>query len=551
MKILIIYIKILLIFVIFAFANPFDMPVSPFLMAAFCALAYCKYNVLLLTPLYLIAVLTAKPTGEALIVATALPIIIYLLYLIFGKCKKSVPVPLVLICEGLCSATFLFLADRSVLDWFFNLIAIILAGYAAIPTFFALTVQRSGAATLRKDAFCTSVMLLGIALSAATLNIAGISVLYLAASVAILLAVECLDKYHAILVAIVFAAASAVKDGALYDFLLLPVSTLCCLIFAKTKRYLYMPVYAISFIVLSLYENHQISYVVPFCEVAAATLFCTLLPTKLLTRVSVSAACIEDADTLCRYRLAYVERRLRKMSDGFRELSAKMRFDCPTQIGDEQVKELCDAVARNECINCVNYYRCFAGNATPYTVFGDVIRQSINSGKADYSSLPREIILCCDKTNRLLEMVNVCVTQYLGTITITDSVYASGAILSEQLKENSLVLTQIADSIQQDALQREKTERKICDELCYNNILCYGAGIYVEENGALHCAVTVRRGDESKTLLKNILEKTLSQRLIYTCPPTVQGDRTICDFVTIPRLDAVYGYAKSNKNGSI
>lgn len=529
-----------------------------FALGLYVALIYCRCNILLLTPVYLLACLLTDCSWCGLAYALAPALIMTAARFAHYKCAK----PMKMLACNLYGALSLVPA----------IIACALTGtglpFAALSwalvqifTFFAVTacyalLVRGGAYRMGADETAGCVVLLAVvAAGLYAIAIYGVRPYYFAVGFAVVYALNALPSAGALIALFALGLGGGIAERSTEI-----VGGIVCValiggLFRKYSKWLTGAALVLADVLCGVYFRcfgvydwwrfglfaaGVLSYLILPKRVVA------LLPAYRTTDGSVGARnLITRTKSDLSGRLVGVARVFYAMADVYRGGGAQL--PSPAQAVAPLAQELADKVCR-DCERREECVRALGG--APAQVLESVVDSALRAGKATLVDLPNFVGSRCVRIPIMLAECNSLVASYNARADSGKTFEKDRAMMSAQLAGVGGILSDLSEEIKGAVAMEEKLQDKIKLELGYQNVVCSEAVVLTKKNRQ-EVSLVVRAEDANKKSVKGVLEQVLSARMIRADDVVALPDGGVCvRYETAPKYDVAYACAQRTKQGS-
>ncbi|MBQ9786430.1 MAG: SpoIIE family protein phosphatase [Clostridia bacterium] len=246
--------------------------------------------------------------------------------------------------------------------------------------------------------------------------------------------------------------------------------------------------------------------------------------------------------------------RLVELSDVFSEMNKVFRgMISGGLVGSDAKRLLLNELKNKNCNGCPNQGKC-------YRVFNDETTKALNAiidsgfkkGKVNLLDVPTLFAGKCDKLNALVSTVNDLIDQYKNYAGLVNNIDASKVLLAEQLGGVSQIMKELSLDVNKGVNFEKGKEKRIIDELLYNNIICSDALVFQDNEDILSVTLAIKKEDSKKGAIAKIVSKVCGHKMdIYDDISSTRAGWQVLTLKSAPKYDVVFGIASRTKTGSI
>ncbi|MDE6189736.1 MAG: SpoIIE family protein phosphatase [Clostridia bacterium] len=524
-------------------------------LALFIALIYCRFNIAILSCIYLAICLICDHTLYGIIYATV-PIVVMLiakyLHYLFAKPMRLYAV---IIYAFICvlPLAVVDLTRGFKIEYGVYLVSIVVVALLSSSICYALCVRGVGRRLSGDEIVGGFVLLTILSNGVYAIDIYGFRIFYLLLG----LAIPYLYRNFSLPQGIVIISAIAVGGG--LTNISLAMSGGIMLIFLTTylfsvNKWIAGLCAVLTHIICGLYFRifpglyylHLIGFTV---GVLVTTCFTNNFMKKLPYFKSSGGR--ESAKELVNRSRRELASRLNLVSGVFYEMSeiyAKnvIRYLPPVQA----VPGIAQEITLNVCGNCINKDYCrniLAGELSP--LIEGVVRTVLTSGKATLEDLPTFLSSKCIQLPTLLSTCNRTALAYDVKYNSGKEMEVDQKLISGQLLGVSDILASLGEEVKSAVNIDDRLDARIVEELGYNNIVCSDVMTMVK-NGKHTVSLIVREGDRNKKALTGVLSKLVGATLEKKDERKLPDGRYCLNFINTAKYKITYATAACTKPDS-
>lgn len=536
---------------LFASVNRFGFALS---LALLCGLVFARQNILILAPCFIVATCVFTLEWWSLLYAVSPVIVLILLYVIFFKLKKNVPLWAVafsallgmtpyIACNCVFNQAYLHISVSA-------LIAVVLTFCAGIGAYAVFVRGAVHKATI-DELICGGIFLVICAYALSGVGAYGFYAYDVAIAFSVLFCATCFKSGTTLFVSVLFGIGATLKSGDISVLAGAVVFASAAVIFSPfTKWSSALAMLAIEGILWLLDAYKAVGWQsLVMCSVGVA--FCLFIPKSYIAKVKGLA---KNDD-----RHAYtgiINRRGREMatklysaSDVFYDMSKNLDVVANTKSDCSSMK-LAAEVAKSYCSKCKDREICFSALGTDTaSVLQPMADAALNRGKATILDMPPFITSRCSNMHSLASVINSSAESYRQRKKESDSISVCKGMMAQQFAGISLVLDSLAQACAQQVNFASDDIEIVKSELLKHNIVA--SEIVVSgENSQMGVTLLVRGCDAQKAVLQRILSKYFKTKL-ETVKIVDKGEQKLVYLQSAPIFEVAYGIAQKSFDDNV
>ena len=547
------YITYFLIMLILAYAKINGL--APFQIGVYVALFYCKQNYYIISVMYLIVVLISSFSLQGLVIAITPILALGLAKLVHYYTKKRISLLLVNIYALIGQLPIILLNIANLNIVFKALLSVIIAQIFtySVTIFFYASIIRGIKYKFNKDElFGGGALLIALSMGLFKLRFFDITPFYFVAPLVLMLLIAISKPLVPLIVATVIGLGAGILEGNIMLIGGLLVPSVFALVFASSNIYVSGVAYILGDILCGMYFNSFGLYnYAHIALVGAGVLTVLLLPknAKEYLRKMFGEKGSESERNI-------INRNRREMNSKLNNL-ATVFYDIGQVLGGGNIEvstsgamEIAKKVADTECVSCPNYAFCTNMLGDTATSIKELVVRAISVGKVNICDAPSYLAGRCTRLMSMVNNVNQLTQVYVKRINQNNQIAAGRIILGEQMVSVSKLLRELGEKMVGNIKFDIESEKKIIEELAYNNIICNDI-IVSGECGSYGVALSVRRADAHSKILLDSVKKVLKQDFVVSevTAGEVVGYSTV-SIIPQPKYGIMYGVSNSTMEGS-
>lgn len=524
-------------------------------MSIYIALVYCRYSIAVLSPMYLAISLIFDHTLKGIIYAVAPVVIMVIAKYLHYLFAKPMRLYAVIVYAALSALPMLFANYPAylTLEGGVYCVSLIIVCLLCCTICYAVGVRGIGRMLSVDEIIGGFTLIALLANGIYSLDIYGFKIYYLLLGIALPYAYRNLSLTQGAV-----AVGAAAAGGALWRGDLAMVGAILLIFFTAyafvRNRWLAGLAAILTHVICGLYfDAFAGNYYFSLAGFGAGVLLTTLVSDKYMNKLPSfkSGYGRESAKELLNRSRQDLARRIGMVSGVFYEMSdiyskGVVKYPSPVQA----VPKIAEEVLLKTCAGCINreYCRNLLGENQQKLIEG-VITTVLTSGKATIEDLPQYLSSKCIQLPALLANCNQLALAY-------DIKYASGKefevdqkLMSGQLKGVADILGELQEEVKSTVNIDDKLDRRIVEELGYNNIVCSDV-MTLTKNGKSTVSLVVRDGDRNKKALEQVLTRLIRCPLEKSEERKLPDNRYSLTYTGKPKYALTYAVASTVKQGS-
>lgn len=544
------YAAFFLAFVFFSRATLFEF--SPFALGLFVGLVYSRQNVLILTPLYVLASLTMNLSLYTLLYSVTPALILIGCYYACYKLSKRVTLLILALCTLVGQIPYLVIScvlHSAYFEAVFTVVLGIMFSFVSEIACYALVLRGLNYHLAIDERICLALLLAALSLGIYKLPIYGFNLFYLFAAAVSMFFVMNFSKDVALIVGITMGAGAYLAGGELAIASLVALWTALALPFKDLSKFASASAIMIVNTLIELYiDKVNFDYLEVVAVLVGLVVYLAIpkkfisafaakmggLSHKVASRNVVNNSRKELSDKLSSVSNVFLGMKdiLTKTSNGYNNLNPWA---------------LADTVASVSCSKCPNLNACNAKVGAPSKEILPLIEAGMSKGKITILDVPNHISKNCIKQKELTKnAVSVCESaktklQNMG------AVRESKMMLANQFGAVGAMLSELCRDVRRKVSFDTERENRIISELARHNVIAEEAVVY-GENQNLSVTLVVREEDYNKVILEKIVSKVLKIKMERQQTEMTHGEWRTLNLCSSPYYTLAFGSKQSAKS---
>lgn len=249
-----------------------------------------------------------------------------------------------------------------------------------------------------------------------------------------------------------------------------------------------------------------------------------------------------------------IVRKLNDMSCVFKEMEYTFKRCIKRTLPMVEKKSIIkEDLVRAVCSDCPNRDKCLKLNGQ-YSdqVFDCMIDAGIETGLVEEANVNNYLISRCAKLPYLISTANEIIRGYREYNIMTQNMDCSKILVAEQFAGVSSVIKNIAIDVDEDVNFDLDLERRISEDLLYNNVFAEEVVVYDKNLAEKSVTILAQNDKINRKAIEKVVSKACNTRLdIVSVVPSKIPNLSTISMSTCPNYDVVFGSATCNKAGTI
>ena len=534
--------------------------ISPFSFGMYFALVWCNQNILILSPLYIGASYLSAFSLFDLYSAIATCLIMIIIYGIHLKLNKRILPQLMIVYVLLCQAVSVFLdiyIGISPVVVFVELVFGLLYTFILMKLFESvMTVGFVKKFTLTK-AICFAVLLLSISCALRSVEVFNFDFAKLFILLSVTFSSLVLPLMEGGFIVTLLSLGTLLYDNDPYLVAPMLITFLIVSCFRGKHRIFsvlsMLIIECMNVYYFNFYYSTSLAVFLPCIITAVCTM---IIPKKYYQKLSEqynSSFSNRSMESVINRTQNAIHSRLLKLSQVFFEMDKVFRGMIKGRASEDELKCLMLTELKGKlCVDCPEKNRCHKlYSDETEKILCALIDKAFVNGRVTLIDIPTTLTGRCFKINQLVYIINDLISQYKSYATLVGNIDASKVLISEQLYGVSDVLHRLADETKKTVDFDDGLEKRISDELLYNDIVASDVIVYHKNENVVSCTLEVKKEDSLKSKISSIVSKITKTKMI------VENDQTsphagwqILTLKNAPKFDVIFGTSACTKSSS-
>ncbi len=555
------YIGIFLTFFILANAG-INGEMYPFVMGAFFAFMWCNQNVFIMLPLYILANYLISFSVYLLVANLIMSVVFVLIYFIHYKLKKPFKPLHILIYSCICSLPKLmvgvFILNSNIYLCFVELFVSLLFTFACIKFFECISVRGITGRLTNLETICAMSFVGAFSCGIMFFTFGDFYLIKLIGVIVALVLGYVGNVSSLLLTMLAIAIGTLINGGNASLFCVLVLYGTVASIFKTSNKFISVVALIGIECLCGFYFNFYLNYtVISFLPVLIGSFLYIICPVKYLNNFSnefLSNLCSISHQSVINRNRQMLYTRLIELSDVFAEMNKIFRGMIRGGLVSADAKRLLIAEVKNKnCKDCSNYGKCYrVFNAETTNALNLMVNACFEKGKVNLLDVPTIFAGKCERLNSVVGGFNDLISQYKNYEGLVNSIDSGKVLLAEQLGGVSQIMKDLSKEVNGQVNFEKGKEKRIIDELTYNNIVCLEALVFRENDNVMSVTLSVRESDLNEKIISRVVGKACGHKMeVANCSASNKSGFNVVTLKSAPKYDVVFGVASKTKTGSV
>ena len=546
------YAAFFLSFVFFSKATLFEF--SPFALGLFVGLVYSRQNILILTPLYVLASLTMSFNLYTLLYATVPALILIGCYYACFKLSKRVTLLVLALCTLIGQLPYLIIScvvKAAYFEAVFTVALGIMFSFVSEIACYALVLRGLNYHLSTDERICLALLLSVLSLGIYKLPVGGFNFFYMFASIVSMFFIMNFSKDVALIVGISMGAGAYLAGGELAIASLVALWTALALPFKDLSKFAAASAVMIVNTLIELYIDKTAFDYLQVISVMSGLIIYLAVPKKLVCKAAQRMGGLSHkvaSRNIVNNSRKELGDKLSSVSNVF--LGMK---DILTKTGhcysDLNPWSLADTVAKASCAKCANLNACNAKVGAPSKEIIPLVQAGMSKGKITILDTPPHISKNCIKQKELTKNVLTVCENAKTKLNSLQAANESKIMLAEQFGAVGTMLGELCRDVKKRVSFDMERENRIISELARHNIIAEEAVVYGERQN-VSVTLVVREEDYNKAILEKIVSKVLKSKMERHQTEMTHGEWRTLYLSSSPYYTMAIGSSQKPKNGN-
>ncbi len=538
-----------LLLFLFASVDKFGFALA---LGLFCGLVYARQNIFLIAPSYVLACFVFVLDWKMLLFALAPVVILVLVYAVFFKLKRNVPVWAValgalvgMIPYATCGIIF----DGDFLTIGLSVTIAVAGVFCCSIVAYATLIRRfAGSATI-DELMCLGLLAVACGYALCRVGVYGFFLLPLVVAFGVVVLSACFKSGVAMFFALLIGVGASIQSGSLSFTGWAAILGGVAVAFSPFTRVpsAFAVICAEAF--FWLFGAYNVAGWESLIMTSAGAVVALCVPKSYIKKVEsmFSHDSRRAYSGIVNRRGKEIANRLYHASDVFFEMSKTLE-KIATDKNEYTPKRLAHEIAKNYCGKCEDCAGCFSalGEDTA-CMLEPMTTAALARGKTSILDMPTFITSHCTKMRSLASIINSSAEAYRKREEEQDSIASEKIVLSEQFAGVALVFDSLATELGAPVSFATEETQLIKSELLRHNVVA--SDVVVTGNDDDLSVVLIVRAQDAE---KQVIAKTVSKLLGTKLEVVKIGDRGAEKSIYLdrsPAFEVAYGIAERIRSG--
>jgi stage II sporulation protein E len=532
---------------------------SPFALGLFIGLVYAKQNILVLSPLYILACLTGGFSVFNLIFSAAPVIVLTFTYLIFNRLNRSVGILILTLCALLSMTPYVVITLLNSDDYLtvsLNVILTLFFTYCSQIGCYAILLRGINYRLSLDELFSLSALTLAFSLSLFSNPVFNFNLFYVFFAYAIMFSTVCFPPSVPLCASVVMGLGCALVSGDIVYIGACAALALAAVGLKSFSKYASALAVLCADALIALYATGGYDYL-QLIAISCGLILFLATPARILGTMSSALGGLSGGfatRNIVNQNRNDLASKLQNVGRIFWNMSTLLSSSAP-QAQRYSAEKLSESIAIGYCGNCANHESCFSALANDTRgVIRPMVEASLARDKITILDMPPFITSRCGNMQGLLNTINRTGEAAKRELASLGETSESRLLIAEQFGGVSVILDNLAKDIKKRVSFSSERELKITRELARHNIIANEAAVYGEGNDC-QVNLAVRQGDTDKLVLDKLVSRALGQkmeRVLDDNPDKKQiGEWRLIHLQAAPAFNVAFGIAEQGKSDSV
>ncbi len=534
--------------------------IYPFSFGLYFALIWCNQNILVLSPLYIIANFIPDFNLYSLYSAVFTCFLMLAIYGIHIKLKKRILPLMMLPYACICQIGSVFFNIYAGNEWFIVFIELVfglLYMFCCMKIFESIISVGITKRLTVSQIICAGAVILSFGTALGSLYFYGFDFAKLFIIFCIIFTTIILPIKESGFVCFVLTLGTVLVDNNAYLLAPMGIAWLVASCFRGRHRIFIVLSVAICEVMSVYYFNfYYFSGYEIFIPSAIGIILAFAIPTKYYKKMAEiynSSFQSRSLQSIINRNRENVRKRLNKLSQVFLEMNVAFKEMIKGNVSEQEIRALLlTEIKGSLCVDCPEKNRCFRiyGDETN-SILSALVDIAFEKGRITLIDIPSVLAARCNRINQLVYSANNLIEQYQNYASLVANIDNSKMLVSEQFFGVGNVLKQLATDVGKLVNFDNGLEKEIIDELLYNDIVCSDAVVYHDNNNVVSCTLEVKKEDSLKSKISQIVSKVCKTKMYIESDESSQhAGWQILNIKTAPKYDVVFGTSAITKSSS-
>lgn len=534
--------------------------IYPFSFGLYFALIWCNQNILVLSPLYIIANFIPDFNLYSLYSAVFTCFLMLAIYGIHIKLKKRILPLMMLPYACICQIGSVFFNIYAGNEWFIVFIELVfglLYMFCCMKIFESIISVGITKRLTVSQIICAGAVILSFGTALGSLYFYGFDFAKLFIIFCIIFTTIILPIKESGFVCFVLTLGTVLVDNNAYLLVPMGIAWLVASCFRGRHRIFIVLSVAICEVMSVYYFNfYYFSGYEIFIPSAIGIILAFAIPTKYYKKMAEiynSSFQSRSLQSIINRNRENVRKRLNKLSQVFLEMNVAFKEMIKGNVSEQEIRALLlTEIKGSLCVDCPEKNRCFRiyGDETN-SILSALVDIAFEKGRITLIDIPSVLAARCNRINQLVYSANNLIEQYQNYASLVANIDNSKMLVSEQFFGVGNVLKQLATDVGKLVNFDNGLEKEIIDELLYNDIVCSDAVVYHDNNNVVSCTLEVKKEDSLKSKISQIVSKVCKTKMYIESDESSQhAGWQILNIKTAPKYDVVFGTSAITKSSS-
>ena len=246
-------------------------------------------------------------------------------------------------------------------------------------------------------------------------------------------------------------------------------------------------------------------------------------------------------------------RRIKSLGMVFEDMDKLFRSGSRKNLSKESMKEVLNRGVKNGvCEKCPEKDRCYRSYQNQMReVLSEVGDVAYEKGKINILDIPPFLNAHCKNVTSIISSVNSQCAQYKRYSELVGNVDLSKTLIADQFFGVSEIMKKLAKEIEKPVSFDSVREKKILDELAFNNIRCEDVVVFEKDIHSLDVSLLVKVEDKDEEKITSSVENVCGQKMFVSDRFVEKPGYASLILKNMPKMDCNFGISQKTKDGEM
>ena len=246
-------------------------------------------------------------------------------------------------------------------------------------------------------------------------------------------------------------------------------------------------------------------------------------------------------------------RRIKSLGMVFEDMDKLFRKGSRKNLSKESVKEVLNRGVKNGvCEKCPEKDRCYRSYQNQMVeVLSEIGDVAYEKGKINILDIPPFLNAHCKNVTSIISSVNSQCAQYKRYSELVGNVDLSKTLIADQFFGVSEIMKKLANEVEKPVSFDSVREKKILDELAFNNVRCEDVVVFEKDIHLLDVSLLVKVEDKDEEKITSCVENVCHQKMFVSDRFVEKPGYASLILKNMPKMDCNFGISQRTKDGEM